>query len=217
MSMRQIMFEFDFDIDYEEHLQSLGELVHEPIQPARPHHEGEQVYLYQWQQLLSYREEGWPPNAKLAIILFDLPHALAQRHATVAASFITWLGTNAGMSFRSEARRLKNIVDSFTLEQAFTAAWSIGNIRQHHRNGRNIDHILAPEDHYGEDLVTGHVRLLRQPHVTGEDLEVLDVLVRWLSTDEASEFVAECERLIEIRQRFRDPLHTIKIVTGVAS
>lgn len=210
------LIDFNSDCgDYEEYLLELGELQHKPLHGPRADHVGENVFAFEWETLnATVRRRTDPPNALLASILFDMQRRITQRHASVAASFITWLGTNCGHSFLDKAYRMMG--SKLRPDEAFIAAWTIDNKRMHRINGgiRLIESILAPADHFGADLFSGHWGLRRMPDLTIEDHEAIDHLVAWLATARAEEFLRRCQHLIKIRERYATPMDTVRLIVG---
>ncbi len=223
------MFEVDpdselreFEGDYDDYLHALGELSHKPIIPPREGFPGENVYAFEWETLNATvgRPDLDPPNALLANILYDMQRRITQRHASVAASFITWLGTNAGMCFKLTAQRIREESRGLlTLEDAYGCAWAIENRRRSHVNSgsRAIEHILAGVDDFGKDLFGGMYGLRRAPDLHVEDYETIEHLVAWLASPRAVEFVARCEYLIDLRGRYPSAMQTVRVIAGVSA
>lgn len=198
--------------DYEQYLLDLGWLQHEAIPPhPRPGHIGENVYAEQWRELMlthsASDEDLIAPNARLARILDELPTRLTQRHATVCATFITWLGCASGMSFRLTAEKL---IASGVLRGggAWRAAWAVHNSRHGGTNGgwRSIEFMLAPPDHFGKDqlFAIGGETLVRMPEISTNDLECIETLCEWLGVGGVG-FVLRCEaRIAQLHKFERD-------------
>lgn len=220
------MFEVDteselkeFELDYDEYLHALGELSHKPLHGPRESHVGENVYAFEWEVMhASVRRDNDPPNVLLASMLYAMQRRITQRHASVAASFITWLGTNCGMAYLNAAKRLRDCASySLMPREAYLAAWAIDNQRslQVNHGGRLIESILAPADHFGRDLFTGLWGLRRMPDLSIEDHETVEHVASWLGTPRAQEFIARCDHLIHVRQRVETPMDTLKVIMGV--
>jgi hypothetical protein len=209
----------EFEGDYEEYLFELGELSHKPIHGPRVDNVGENVYAFEWETLnVSVRRKNDPPNVLLGSILYDMQRRITQRHASVAASFITWLGTNCGQSIILKADALRRLGNSEMYgSQAFVAAWAIENTRRNSINSgiRYIESILAPADHFGQDLFSKMWGLRRMPNISIEDHETIEHIVAWLATDRAGEFIRRCDHLIKVRQRYDSPMDTVRLLSGV--
>lgn len=206
----------EFEGDYEEYLFELGELKHEPINPPRADHVGENVYSFEWLTLNeTIRRPNDPPNVLLGSILYHMERRITQRHASVAASFITWLGTNCGHSIHDRAQQL--LKAGLHRDEAYECAWAIENKRRSGINHgiRYIESVLAGPDDFGKDIFSGMWGLRRMPNITIEDYETVEQLVEWLSTDRAQEFIRRCEFLINIRNSVSKPMDTIKVMCGV--
>ena len=171
---------------------------HAPVHPARKSVIGEGIFLAAWQSLIAI-----PPDrglqsdhgCSLECILQQLPEVLNQRHATVAASFVTWLGTNCGRGFLDLAERYKKILPSSL--SAFSCAWAEFNRRSVGVSFgiRTIEAFLGPLE-----LVTGvrdtwEARKLL-PELTVADYETVEAVVEWLSTQAGTHFLATCAKQI---------------------
>lgn len=189
--------------DYEDYLYELGWLQHKPRAPyPRPGHIGERVYTEEWAALMQELDRCGinAPNSMLADILHDLPAPICQRHATICASVITWLGTSCGQSIILNGRHFKTKNVSYP----YLLAWHQENTRSMGVNGgfRVIEHLLAPEDHFGRDFLgLGGVTLVRQPELSVNDYETVEHLMQWLSY-RGEGFILKCEYRIEQLTRF---------------
>lgn len=101
-----------------------------------------------------------------------------QRDATVAASFICWLGCNVGAGYLTESRR------QFEREgqRAYLQTWSVMNLRRGWKGGgrRKLDAILPPP----WDL-------------TARDVEIVDHAAWWLGSPDGQKLIREAEAEIE--------------------
>lgn len=191
------------DCEYEEYLYDLGPLQHAPVRPPRAGFIGENVFAERWAKYIAkgprYGFDSWRhcPNAVLADILTELPARITQRHASVCASIVCWLGTNCGRATLEEAEKYAK-----TMFAGYTAAWAIENKRTGHVNGgvRCLEHLLAPEDHYGKCLFTGGIVLRRRPELTAEDYETAEHLWAWLGSDPGRAFTQGCKQEITRRE-----------------
>lgn len=142
------------DGEYEDYLYELGWLDHRPKPPyPRPGFIGETVYAEEWTDLMQKLDRDGinAPNSMLAGILADLPGRIKQRHAFVCASVMCWLGTACGQSIILNGKRHKESAMAYP----YLIAWTTENRRMVGCNGgyRTIEHILAPEDHFGVDIL----------------------------------------------------------------
>ena len=188
------------------YLFDLVPFLHEPLRPPRDGCVGEAVFAERWKRLMALQlEENSPHSARLAVILSHMAEPLSQRHATVAASFVTWLGTNIGLSFVREAQRLVEQLPHDP-EKAWLAQWTWHNRRLSWMNNgiRSIEYILAPLETFTRDFLSS---LSRLPDLSASDYETVEGIVIWLSTREGSHFLSGCERAIERRlAELRDEL-----------
>lgn len=207
----------EFDAEVYDHLSGLGEFEHKPITGPRPSHVGENVFAYQWEVLMQKREEEDPPNAALARILWNMQHGfITQRHASVAASFITWLGTNCGNAMIEKSRQIYISIDSvsrMTREESVLAAWAIENVKRPGQY-RLIESVLAPPDHWLKDVITGGFVLGLLPTLSAEDLETCDHVAYWCGSPEGCEFIRLCNWQIRQRERVSTD-ESIRVIAGV--
>lgn len=157
-------------------------LQHIPFQPVRKDL-AESCFLTQWQAL----------NSESASLL---PGILGQsrcslRNARVAASFISWIGTNAGACFIREAKL--RIEDFSYSEPAYLAAWALANRRERSvsSNVRAIEVILSAESLFNHSAESPYVRASKLA-ISMEDIDVVESLVKWLSTPHGDSFVSAC-------------------------
>lgn len=171
----------------------LGECDHSPIYPPRADHHGEQVFAEKWAELMA-REGGihddYYSNVELQSILCA-GDGLTQRMASVAATFIQWLGTSCGRGYIDQARRRP----AMNKAEAYVAEWAVENYRQAAINSgfRVIEHILAPAD------ARSNGGLRYRPELSVDDHETVEHVVYWLGTTQGAAFVIACEA--EIAER----------------
>lgn len=159
------------------------------VNPPRQGMVGEQVFAEFWEKLMGDTQTDMlPPNGQLSGVLGPYPFDLDQRCATVAASLVTWFGTNCGMAFlhkaKVEAEKCLNKGDSYL------RTWAVENARksQSGSGARVLEHCLKPA---GERDI---------PELSGRDYEVAEHLISWLADDEGKDFVDRCEAEIERRR-----------------
>ena len=180
------------------HQENSNDLIHRPIRRPRTSFTGECMFAASWLRLMASPvvEDDNNPRGysnKLELILSDYPHEINQRTASIAASFVTWLGTNCGMSFLMEARKLSKMLGDDM--KGHVSAWAIENIRVRGINGgiRTVEAVLAKEsssvDLYGFRPNT--------PILSAAEVEVVENLVEWISSEEGRGFVGKCESAIE--------------------
>jgi hypothetical protein len=163
---------------------------HAPLRLPREGVIGEQVFARRWAKLMELDVDSpYPPNPELASVLENFGGEINQRHATVAASMICWLGTNLGYSFLGTAKLLAK---SQTFKRdSYLMAWSVQNSRKVWFNGgvRTLEYCLTPDG----------VKPGNGPDLTAADLEVADNVALWLGAQDGQEFVEACQA--EIKQR----------------
>lgn len=156
-------------------------IKHIPFRPARQDL-AEAVFLREWQALHAHIPD---------LLKTILGHRVDQRSARVAASFITWIGTQVGASFIAMA---KTHVETFGYaEPAYLATWALVNRRERHVNAgvRAIESILSPVDLFkkGRDYARGSAASLP---ISQADIDVIESMVTWLSTSAGDAFVEQC-------------------------
>jgi hypothetical protein len=193
-------------LSFEDHLEAIGWLRHEPHAPyPRSDVIGEQVYAERWKELMHApvpdNECDWAykslPNTRLQVMMWLHPEPLSQRHATLCANFVTWLGSNCGSSFLSSAMRLARTSAGST-RRPYRMQWANENAREHGINNgiRIIEHLLA-DDSYRDPKT----RLIKRlPQATGGDYETIDLLLMWMERQAGQQFLHACGR--EIGQRY---------------
>lgn len=83
-------------------------LIHRGIRTPRANHIGEAVFAEKWKLLMAHEVEHGPwddlnrTKPMLEVVLRDYPFKITQRAATVAATWIGWLGCNNGFSILGE-------------------------------------------------------------------------------------------------------------------
>lgn len=195
------------DAEYEDYLFEKGWFEYTPVRSCYPRvgHIGEHVYNEEWQKLVRELPEygEMVPNAMLVDILWNHPGYVTQRHASICTSFVIWLGTNCGQSIRLNAERL--IQQHERGGNAWLMSWAVSNHRASFVNygARNIEHLLAPDDHFGIAILNplGGQSLLKRPELTVDDLECIEHLLYWLG-DKGQDFIRKCERQIDRLQKF---------------
>ena len=149
-------------------------LKHIPLQPPRTSVPMEGIYLRLWQNFSEQRPDEW------LAVFSDCNFKPRQRAASVAASFMTFMGCNCGRDF---TRRADELVSRFSWpEQAYIAAWALENTRHRgvNSNLRTIEYMLAGEHPIHKDgFVRGRVNWAAVPNVTQEDHDVIECMVRW--------------------------------------
>jgi hypothetical protein len=185
-----------YGVQFGEEQAELLAFSHEPNRTPRPDVIGEVVMAEMWQAHMR-REANDPQDDcdeyAFRALMNAFPFALTQRHATVAASFVKWLGTNCGRCFLSTAARISAKLDGAM--DAYAAAWAMENTRHIGINGgyRTIEAVLATDANYENG------RLTHMPDVSAHDCEVIDHVVTWLGMRDGQAFVAACEKEITAR------------------
>jgi hypothetical protein len=178
-------------------------LNHVAIRPARDMI-GEQVYARRWLEFAN--KECADGRTEFWHVLQAYPYPLDQRAASVAASFITWLGTNVGASFLETANDFK--FSRCILSYAYVAAWSVINVRSlgTNSNARQIEFLTRTPEELEKNVFS---------EVSVRDLEVIDQIALWLGTDDGQEFLSECQK--EIVRRYDLESYTTLVAQGRGS
>lgn len=147
---------------------------------------GEQVFSSAWSDLMARKPEHDDPNESLGAVLHEYCGHLTQRVATVAATFICWLGTQGGATYLEAAERLFEQAGG-RRRDAYLMGWSLHNLRRYHTSSgfRCLEMILAKD-----------TNSMNIPAISLADLEVVDHLVQWLGDDDGQVWLAQ--RLTEV-------------------
>ncbi|CAB3845966.1 hypothetical protein LMG3482_01870 [Achromobacter deleyi] len=153
-------------------------LRHLPVNRPRAGFPAERIYLELWREYLRGNQDA------LREIFGDLCQPLDQRGARVAASFMVWMGCNAGRSFTHSAERLAQSGAFVTREHAFLAAWAVENRRIRWLNCGVIctEAMLTPGGiPRMTEMVSYSVDWRRMYSPTQSDNDVLACMVCWWS------------------------------------
>jgi len=181
------------DHDY---LWDLPRFEHKPVRPPRDGHVGENVFYRNWlKQMRSKDDLNDPANQQFVDVLGAYGHKLTEHTATVAATFITWLGTNLGNAYRCDAKRLMNVQEKarFDHSDAYLWAWASTNVRRS-GSGSGLRQLEASMGAYEKN----------PPLLTAEDYEVADHLASWLGTEDGQAFLERCDAEIKQHQHDHD-------------
>lgn len=172
-------------------LEEDGPLQHEPIHPPREDVVGEMVFTRRWRELMA-RSPRYGSSDSEEPMLESVLRYLGepdQRDATVAASFVGWLGSPIGGGVIDHARRLPPGSPGFS-PGPHAVSWLHENRRMPHVNCgyRSIELILSPVD-----VPRGRLGLpAYAPEIRPRDLEVVEAVAAWLDTEEGGTFLGEC-------------------------
>lgn len=137
---------------------------HIPLRPPRDCTPGEGIYLELWRKYIA--EPG-----HIDVVFYELPFSFRQRAASVAASFMVFMGCNGGHSFTHAAEVCSKNSSAFSsVENAYLATWAIQNQRC-----RGINN--------GVRLIEA----MLDDTITQDDAEVIECMVTWWSTHDAKE------------------------------
>lgn len=174
-------------------------IIHKPIRPVRDDVVGEFVFSTAWEKMAT---RVFPHDEEEVGVFLDLAkyHRIPdlQRGASVAASFMTWLGTNCGNSFLHEA-------SNRTRNPKYLLEWAKENRRQYgiNNNIRTIEFLIAPEDHFKNGS------LHKYPDVLFQDCEVIEMMCEWLERTNAQKMLKDCAYEIKIRHSERTRLESL--------
>lgn len=172
-------------------------VVHLPLRAPRKGTPGEVIYLDLWREWATARPAEWRQ------IFHDMNTPVRQRAASVASSFMVWMGCNGGESFTFKAEKLANSGAFPYREAAFIAAWALDNRRQYgHNSGlRTIEYMLAVEHPISHGISGSRVDWKQVPAVTQDDNDVIECMVAWWSTGPAAVMRSIAEPMIEAAKR----------------
>ena len=158
---------------------------HDPVRPPRATFVGESVFAYRWAQQMRHLRKNWLDESlyePLESVLHDHTGPTDQRAATVAASFITWLGTNCGRAYLAQARQFSQAM-KISLPNAYVAALALEMRRQ-----RGVNHWSS----LVEGLLTRDAPDQSSPALCVTDLEIIPHVAAWLGEHEGQTFLNEC-------------------------
>ncbi len=171
----------------------VGQLVHEPINPPRACTIGEGIMLGEWQAIMNTRlkADDWDVEEPAHPLEDILLCSVDQRAATVASSFIRWLGTNNGRCYISTSMGFRGVHG----EDAFLVGWVLENSRKYAGRFRMITHLLTPSENFsnhGGLIPGGRIAL-----VSDRDNEVVECVASWLGTARGLKYLERCEAMIK--------------------
>lgn len=182
----------------------LNALVHEPINPVRACTPGEGVMMNEWLTLMHDESTAddwdWELPAHPLEVILRCP--IDQRAATVASSFIRWLGTNNGRGYLSRSNALKGVHGC----QAFLVAWVLENQRQYDGHFRMITLLLTKGENFAPlgGLAPGG----QLADVSDRDNEVIESLASWLGTEQGLEYLQRCD--VEIKRQHDERMNEVR-------
>lgn len=149
-------------------------LRHTPLHPPRKSVPREGLYLMLWQQFATQRPQEWR-------YIFRTNGPVRQRAASVAASFMVYMGCNAGRAFTHSAEKMTALIPC--PEDAYLAAWAIENKRLHGFNSglRTIEYMLSREHPVTLDTGRSGTDWGKVPNVSMEDMDIVESMVAWWS------------------------------------
>ena len=171
-------------------------VLHTPLAPPRCGVPGEEIYLALWREFASARPLEWKA-------IFRTTGPIRQRAASVAASFMVFMGCNGGNSFTHEAERFAKEPFFVSRERAFLAAWAIYNSRSRGVNCglRTSEFMLAKTHPVTRPFGGGQINWKNVPNITQDDNDILESMVVWWSTEPASVIRSIAEPMIEAATR----------------
>lgn len=171
-------------------------VTHAPICPPRPCTPGERIYLGLWQEWATANPREW-------LAIFDTTERIGQRAASVAASFMVFMGCNGGHSFTREALRLAE--KDHWRERAFSAAWAMENRRCRGVNSglRTIEYMLATEHPIKHNGIGSSIDWNLVPVVTMHDTDIVESMVAWWASQAAGVMREIAEPMIQAASRKR--------------
>ncbi|WEE79391.1 hypothetical protein LZ683_08555 [Comamonas testosteroni] len=170
-------------------------LLHVPLQPPRTSVPREGLLLALWQQFAEQRPEEWR-------YIFITNGPVRQRAASVAASFMTFMGCNCGRDFTHAAERLATSGAFTCTEDAYLAAWTAQNKRNQGVNHglRTIEYMLAREHPIKLLFYEHRVNWKQVPDVSMEDIDIVESMVRWWCSTTARWMRDAVEAQMEARE-----------------
>lgn len=174
-------------------------VLHVPLRPPRKATPGEGIYLQLWKDFAENRPKEWH-----AIILTNGP--VRQRAASVAASFMAYMGCGGGrdFTFKAEAAATRETVFG-SREAAFLATWAVFNRRVSWNNhGLRASELMLASVNPISNSPARSVDWSLVPKISQEDNDVLESMVCWWSSTPAGVMreIAEPMRKAEETKQF---------------
>lgn len=181
---------------------------HIPIAPPRAGTPGEGIYLRQWQAYMAEKPK------EFAYILRGT-HRPRQRAASVAASFMVFMGCNGGSGFTHMAEDFASRGFFIGRESAFLAAWAIYNKRERGMNtGLRVSEFMLAATHPTCGGDWRGINWKHVPAITQDDHDYLEGMVKWWASEDAANMRQRAAPLIQVAQDMqrgidfgRSPLH----------
>jgi len=138
------------------------------------------LYLAAWQQFATERPLEW-------LRIFETNGQVRQRAASVAASFMVFMGCSGGACFTARAAKLWKSGAFDNVSSAFVAAWALENRRHRGVNHglRTIEFMLAREHPIVIEWSRQKVNWKQVPAITMEDNDIIESMVVWWSSSTA--------------------------------
>lgn len=176
-------------------------LKHLPIREPRKGFPREHVFAGRWQRLMQAK------CCALRSVLHDYLGPIGQREASVAASVITWLGTNIGQALLDDAkRRLSRSPDpspsGYHASDSHLAAWAAENRRKRGFGGgvRLLEILLIERSE--RDTVA---------RPTADDYEVAEHVMFWLGQYDGQRFLEQCQNEAHALEEIRSLAAFVRI------
>lgn len=181
-------------------------MKHDPVRPPRSGHDGENVYASMWAAAMAEEWTGEWFNGDepepIESVLYELRCKVEQRHATVVATVVCWLGTNMGLALtrRADSEAAAGRWDD---SYRYLLAWTMENRRRHGVNSgvRLVEYMLTPTEDLERSPSFMSSGITKMPELSAVDLEVIDHLMTWLAKPRGQTFLRQCEHEID---RLRD-------------
>jgi hypothetical protein len=170
--------------------EELIDIEHIPYAAPRKGTPGEGIYLKLW---LEFNETD--PMGLEGLLYGRFREPFSQRAASVAASFMVFMGCNGGRAFTMMAKEMAAKKAFASTEDAYLAAWAIYNKRVHGVNvGLRVAEYMLARVH---PLDRGRLIEASVPQITQADMDVLEAMVVWWSTERAAQMRTTAERMID--------------------
>lgn len=167
-------------------------LSHEPIREVRKEVIGEVVMVANWKAFMREEVLRAYDHWEMVTPLFHiLPCDLNQRAATVAASFMRWIGTNCGRSFLDQGQKMMGAHKG----DGYLLAWTLENQRK--SGARTIDYVLSPASNFAVMSPCWYTGLKEKPMITDTDCEVIEAIACWLGSPDGQHYLATSEKQIQ--------------------
>lgn len=179
---------------------------HQPIINPRKGTPREFLYLKAWQTFAQHPSRSQIDTSIEFDFMFPARRWNQKRASEVAASFMVFMGCNAGQSFTAQAENLYNEKTILTRSNCFLSTWAIENKRNYGVNNgvRYVEAFLTPREIFENHQIREEYF---EKNITITDYEAVEVMVDWWSSYSAQKIRDKVEqefRIIDEKRKIKE-------------